>query len=121
MRGTLLAILLMGISVPVALRSQGLPASADPLVWVRIPQGRFLMGCVPADTLCGTDERPRHTVTISRDFEMTATEITVGQFRATMPDVDPQPAWSTSPQHPIVSVVWDEAVAVCRAVGARLP
>jgi len=58
---------------------------------------------------------------MSRAFELMATEVTVAQFRAAMDVIDEQPAWSTSPQHPVVSVDWDEAVAFCRAVGGRLP
>ncbi|OHB65471.1 MAG: hypothetical protein A2Y77_18510 [Planctomycetes bacterium RBG_13_62_9] len=48
------------------------------LEFVRIPAGRFLMGSASGDR----DERPRHEVTIAHDFHMTATEVTVQQFRA---------------------------------------
>src|SRR5262245_21441305 len=95
-------------------QAPGAPTVA--LGWVRIPAGSFEMGCVSSDTRCATGERPRRTVTISRAFELMATEATSGQFGAVMKEIDPQPAWSTSPDHPVVSVVWDEAVEFCRAV-----
>jgi len=114
-----LASLLVVLILPAVATAQDVPASLPG--WVRIPAGLFQMGCVPADTRCGMDESPRHQVTISRPFEMMGAEVTVGQFRATMGQVDPQPAWSTSPDHPVVSVTWDEAVAFCTAVGGRLP
>jgi formylglycine-generating enzyme required for sulfatase activity len=79
------------------------------------------MGCVPDDTQCAADERPRHAVTISTPFDLMAAEVTVEQFRTLMNEIDPQPSWSTSPEHPVVSVAWDEAVAFCRAAGGRLP
>ncbi|MEQ1760292.1 MAG: formylglycine-generating enzyme family protein [Vicinamibacterales bacterium] len=110
------ALLLAG---PVS--AQTSPAATPALGWVRIPAGTFTMGCVPTDMRCGADERPRHTVTISKAFELMAAEVTLGQFRAAITEVDPQPVWSTTPDHPVVSVDWDEAVAFCRAVGARLP
>jgi formylglycine-generating enzyme required for sulfatase activity len=48
--------------------------------WVTIPAGTFEMGCVPGDGACDGDERPRHTVTISRPFQLMTTEVTVGSF-----------------------------------------
>ncbi len=121
MRQSLMVALLASCLVSDSLGAQTQGTLSDSLGWVRLPAGTFLMGCVPADMLCGTDERPRHAVTISNPFDLMATEVTVGQFRAAMPEIDPQPVWSTSADHPVVSVAWDEAVAFCRVLGARLP
>jgi formylglycine-generating enzyme required for sulfatase activity len=100
-------------------------APALPAVpWVRIPAGNFQMGCVPNDTRCEADEQPRHPVTISRPFDMMATEVTVGMYRATAPPAPPeqqQPAWTPTPAHPVTIVNWNEARTFCEAIGGRLP
>jgi formylglycine-generating enzyme required for sulfatase activity len=97
------------------------PPNAPMLVWAKIPAGTFQMGCVPKDERCGTDEYPRHAVTLTRAFELMTTEVTVGMFRAYMKAIDEQPAWSTAPNHPVVIVTWEEADEFCRAAGGRLP
>src|SRR5262245_13182725 len=118
MRSSVLALVFVSFFPSVIARAQAPAPAAAPspetLGWVRVPPGSFEMGCVPADERCAVDESPRHRVTISRAFDLMATEVTLGQFGAFMKEVDPQPPWSTSPEHPVVSVVWDEAVEFCR-------
>lgn len=93
--------------------------------WVAIPAGRFQMGCVPGDRNCGGNEHRRHEVEISQPFFLTATEVTIGQFDAYAAAAGVrtprQPWWNDSPRHPVVNVTWDEAAAVCRVMGGRLP
>jgi formylglycine-generating enzyme required for sulfatase activity len=91
--------------------------------WVRIPAGTFQMGCIsPAmPRRCDADEYPRHAVTITRPFDMMATEVTARMFRAFTPLIEEQPVWSTSPDQPVAIVTWDDAVRFCKAVGGRLP
>jgi formylglycine-generating enzyme required for sulfatase activity len=114
-------LLVVAFLIPVAaLRAQAPPAAPE-IPWVRIPAGTFDMGCASLDERCGGDEHPKHSVTISTPFEMMATEVTVGMYRATAAVVDDQPAWSTMPEQPVVIVTWDEAQAFCRAAGGRLP
>ena len=79
------------------------------------------MGCVPSDQRCGSDESPRHAVTLTRAFEMMTTEVTTAMYRAGGGTPEEQPPWSTSPQHPVVAVTWNEADAFCDAMAARLP
>ena len=101
------------------------PRSVVPAAtWVRIPAGSFQMGCVLSDTRCEADEQPRHTVTIGRPFDLMATEVTVGMYRATNPPAPPeqqQPPWMPTPDHPVTIVNWNEARTFCQAVGGRLP
>jgi formylglycine-generating enzyme required for sulfatase activity len=91
------------------------------------------MGCVPQDSGCDQDEKPRHPVTLSRGFWIGKTEVTVGAYKRyatasgrAMPP-DPQFAeffnkkgW-TKPDHPVVNMSWDEAKAFCEWSGGRLP
>jgi formylglycine-generating enzyme required for sulfatase activity len=98
------------------------PGAPPPdVAWASIPAGVFQMGCVPADRRCNIDEEPRHSVKLTKPFELMATEVTVGMYRAVVSDVEPQPPWSTTAAHPIVIVTWDEASAFCEAIGGRLP
>jgi len=103
--------------------------------FARIPAGEFLMG--------GTDgiEKPLHQVRIGYSFEMGATEVTVGQFRAFVettgyptdgekvgvswsrgPDTDWQSEdavpWchavrDQSDEHPAIFISWYDAMAFC--------
>lgn len=72
------------------------PPDALGMAFVRVPAGAFDMGSAePVDALAAaypglersrfedlTDEAPVHRVRITRDFEMSRHEVTVGQFRA---------------------------------------
>ena len=95
------------------------------LPWVRIPAGSFQMGCVPADSACLEHEYPRHAVTISRPFDLMATEVTVTQYaqftRATGYLPPRRPDFPQQEDGPIVLVSWDDASAFCEWVGGRLP
>ena len=65
--------------------------------FVKIPAGTFMMGS-PA-TESGRDsqhEGPQHQVTISKGFELQATEVTQGQWVAVMGS---NPSYFTSPEH----------------------
>jgi len=70
---------------------------------------------------CDGDEHPRHSVTISRPFELMTTEVSVGMVRAAKQPVAEQPQWSTAPDQPVVVVTWDGARTFCEAIGGRLP
>lgn len=113
------AAILVSVAVPPA-RAQ-LPG----IRWVQIPSGSFEMGCLPHDTDCADDERPRHRVTIATPFELMATEVTVdmfGRFVATGQVAMPaQPPWNRNGILPLVNVSWNEARSFCRWAGGRLP
>jgi serine/threonine-protein kinase len=105
--------------------------------WVRIPVGTFNMGCTPFKVdfgngpsatvrpLCPDHASPRHAVTLTRAYDLMATEVTIGMYRvyaeATNTAVRMQPDWSNDARLPVVNINWNEAVAFCRWVGGRLP
>ena len=96
----------------------------DAIRWATIPAGRFQMGCVPADSQCRGDERPRHAVNVAA-FRMMTTPVTIAMYRAyanqnarPMPS---QPEWNSRDDQPVVAVSWAQAAAFCRANDSRLP
>ncbi len=101
--------------------------------YVRIPPGSFRMGCSPGDSQCDADEKPAHSVTLTKGFWMGQTEVTVGAYkrfaqatgRAMPPEPDVggrslNPGWKD--ELPPMSVVsWQDAAAYCGWAGGRLP
>ncbi len=93
-----------------------------------IPGGDFRMGCVAGDDECIDDEKPAHTVTISRGFWMGRTETTVQAYRRYAREkkielpkpTDANPKWRYT-DHPITRVTWEQAQDFCRWAGGRLP
>lgn len=101
----------------------------DDQLYVRIPAGSFLMGCVPSDQECKPDERPQHPIGIRNDLWIGRTEVTVGayrifakaRYRGVMPPAPaPSKNWAGD-DYPIVNVNWFESLEYCGWVGGRLP
>lgn len=102
--------------VPAHLRTKSNPA--DGLTYVWIPPGTFQMGCSPDDPQCNGDEKPPHTVTLSKGFwigQTPVSQVAWGKFSANNPSHFP------GPQQPVNNVTWDSAQAFCAAVAMRLP
>lgn len=102
----------------------------DRLEYVHIPAGTFKMGCVPADNRCDSNEKPRHTVTISHSFWMGRTEVEVSAYQRfveesgkkyKMPKATLYNRGWNSTNLPMMMVTWDEANAYCGWAGGRLP
>lgn len=101
----------------------------DKSAFVRIPPGQFTMGSESGNP----DEQPRHTVRITRAFEMSRYEITQSQWRSVMEDPhakpkDPNeetdkvdPSRFEGPDLPVESVSWYSVQRFLRALNARDP
>jgi formylglycine-generating enzyme required for sulfatase activity len=96
---------------------------------IAIPAGEFTMGSDDGDD----DERPAHTVSLDA-FEIDKTEVTNEQFQQFVDQsgylTDAEKAgesytWRNyaqgKPQHPVVLVTWNDAIAYCEWLGKRLP
>jgi formylglycine-generating enzyme required for sulfatase activity len=127
---------------PLAITAGGTPEAADrpppaaaaapvrdppaqPLRWRPVQGDGFTAGCVSErDSRCHPGELPRERVRLTHVYQLTATEVTVAQFRAHARQAGTalprQPRWSTD-LHPVVNVTWNEARAFCEAAGGRLP
>jgi formylglycine-generating enzyme required for sulfatase activity len=111
---------------PLVVAAPRVPAPpAAPLVWRRIQGDGFTAGCISnRDQRCHPGELPRERMRLTHVYQLTATEVTVAQFRAHARQVGVavprQPRWSTD-LHPVVNVTWNEALTFCKAAGGRLP
>ena len=84
--GSAICLGLAVVSVSVSARQRTALVSSLPygveMEFVRIPAGEFVMGCSPRDNQCSDDEKPPHTVRITRAFEMAKYEVTEAQWHA---------------------------------------
>jgi formylglycine-generating enzyme required for sulfatase activity len=81
---------------------------------ITIPAGRFLMG----SELGEDDERPVREVTISRPFQLSATEVTQGQWKTVM-GTEPWKGKSDvieGDSYPATYVNWEDAMDFCRTI-----
>jgi formylglycine-generating enzyme required for sulfatase activity/serine/threonine protein kinase len=78
-----------------------------------VPAGAFIMG---SDT-GQADERPAHNVRITRPFYLSSTEVTNAQWKAVMGSL---PSKWKDDARPVEQVSWDDAVAFCNTLSARL-
>ena len=90
----------------------------DGLTYVRVPPGKFQMGCSPGDSECGEDEIPVHEVTITKNFWLGQTAVTQQAYERV---IGKNPANHKGPNLPVEEVNWEEAQAYCAAIGGRLP
>ena len=86
---------------------------------VPIPGGSFMMGCVPGDSGCGDDEKPRHRVTVD-SFYMDMYEVTQSQYEKVM-GKNPSHFKNCGGNCPVESVTWNDAKTYCQKSGKRLP
>lgn len=111
-----------------------------------IPPGEFLMGALDSDSDAMPQEKPQHTVTLTKPFSIGATEVTVAQFRkfveatkyVTEAERDGQGAFDVgsknrrpnfvwhkldeggqknSDEHPVRCVSWEDARQFCEWLG----
>lgn len=97
----------------------------EPLLgFVEIPAGSFLMGSdTTRDPLAFKDEMPQRKITLPR-YYIARYPVTVAQFRAFVEESGHQPEDEDSlrglPNHPVVNVIWHEALKYCDWLTARL-
>ncbi len=91
-----------------------------------IPAGTFMMGS-PASEEGRRDDETQHQVTLSKPFWMGTTEVTNAQYRRFVEATGHRkPKYRNSsrfnaPNHPVVGVSWDDAVAYAKWAGMSLP
>jgi cysteine-rich repeat protein len=102
--------------------------------WITIPAGDFVMGCATADGGCGTNESPKHTVTLS-EYKIQKYEVTNAQYKqcvdaAACTETSILNSYTRSPyygnatydNYPVlIGTYLDKASAYCAWIGGRLP
>jgi len=116
---------------PTAPATGTLRDGRDGLKYVWIGPGKFMMGCSAGDSECFPEEKPAHSVTISKGFWMGQTPVTVAAWKryatasgAELPAKDDfgHANLNGFDDAPVVAVKWDEADAYCGWAGSlRLP
>ena len=90
----------------------------------RIPAGTFQMGAPDSDSESDSDERPVHSVTITRSFLLARTEVTQAQYTAVTGLSNPA-SFPSVANSPVEQVSWNDAVTFCNALsdaaGLRRP
>jgi formylglycine-generating enzyme required for sulfatase activity len=90
----------------------------DGLTYVWIPPGTFQMGCSPGDSECAPNEKPAHSVTLTKGFWVGQTLVTQAAYAKV---VGRNPSHFKGDQSPVEQVSWDDAQAYCEGAGMRLP
>jgi formylglycine-generating enzyme required for sulfatase activity len=87
---------------------------------VLIPPGTFNMGCSASNAyLCGADESPVHSVTLTGAFYMGRYEVTQAEWQAKMGN---NPSYfQGNAQRPVEQVSWNTIQGFLSATGLRLP
>ena len=113
------------ISMCTALFVVAYPAGAENkstnsigMSFVTISPGSFEMGCTAEQTGCRDDEKPAHTLTLTRGFQIQTTEVTQGQYRAVM-GTNPSHFSSCGSDCPVENVSWYDAIKFANALSKK--
>ncbi len=89
---------------------------------VQIPAGQFVMGS-PRDEAEREVRERQHKVVISRPFLMGVHEVTQRQYNGLMKPDRPRAVFTAKrgggPDHPMETVLWQDAVEFCKALSAQ--
>ncbi len=93
------------------------------IAMVLIPAGTYRRGASDGDAEAGNDEKPAHSVEITRPFYLGKYEVTNEEYRRFEKDHDSGSLGSSlnGANQPVVNVSWMEAKAFCDRFGLRLP
>jgi formylglycine-generating enzyme required for sulfatase activity len=107
-----------GSSRPIPIGKQ--LASAPPagrlmiagMEFCHIPAGKFIMGSKDDDPEANDSEKPQHLVNIPYDYWLARFTVTNDQYNAFIQSSGGNhtvPNWENKPDHPVVSVSWEDA------------
>ena len=92
--------------------------------FVRVPKGKFIMGSKDDNSLASDAEKPQRTVEIPHDYWIARYPVTNEQFakfvEATKRKHKWVSDWKSKLDHPVVNVLWRDAVAYCKWLNETL-
>jgi len=109
------ALVILGYGREESLQST-VSRDAIGIEFVKIAAGEFMMGCSTGDEQCQPDERPRHRVQITKNFEIGKFEVTQAQWVAVMGS---NPSSNKADNHPVETVSKLEAQEFIAKLNAR--
>ena len=83
---------------------------------VLIPKGSFMMGALENDTEAWDDEKPRHSVILSRDFWMGKYPVTQALWESVMGN---NPSGCEGSNRPVENVTWFDVVDFCNKLSLK--
>lgn len=100
---------------------QGLLGGID---FMKVPEGKFIMGSLETDKLAYEDEMPQHELHIPYYFLITRYEITNVQYSEFLKQTEIESnssakRWRTIPDLPVTKITWYEAVKFCNWMNDR--
>ncbi|WP_439625147.1 SUMF1/EgtB/PvdO family nonheme iron enzyme [Gemmata sp.] len=87
-----------------------------PLTFAWCPPGAFQMGSTRADA--NTDEKPAHTVALTKGFFIGIYPVTQAQWKAAL--MPTEPSNFAGPDRPVEQVLWEESQKFCRQITRNL-
>lgn len=93
------------------------PSSPPPGDWITVAHGSYVAGALPDDTCNTSVNQMQHAVTLTHDFELSATEVTFAQYELAMGT--PHPSSGSCPSCPVDMMSWHSAAALCNAYSER--
>ena len=91
---------------------------AIPGTWVQVKVKAFTMGAADGEACSDATLERKHTVTLTRNFEMQTTEVTQAQFKQLM-GFNKSYFSSCGASCPVDSVSWHQAAAYCNALSKK--
>jgi len=92
--------------------------------FVRVPKGKFIMGSKDDNSLASDAEKPQRTVEIPHDYWIARYPVTNEQFakfvEATKRKHKWVSDWKSKLDHPVVNVLWHDAMAYCKWLNETL-
>ncbi|MCC6904078.1 MAG: formylglycine-generating enzyme family protein [Polyangiaceae bacterium] len=93
------------------------PNPPAPGTWITVQHGSYLAGAA-ADDICNTSvNQMLHSVTLSHDFELSATEVTFAEYEAATGA--PHPGAAACPACPVNLMSWHGAARLCNAYSEK--